>query len=1322
MADQGTLSTRKAVWCVQWRLPQQRKNKTWENDGWLLLDGPSAKLLDAEGKQLAQKNITRELVPQLELPFVNRDIRMDYESTWADFHKSVKGVGTSHGPPPSAVPSNGPQWFSRPHQAATPVVPQRFQTPTIARSVPASRAGNQNTSAPRPRSALGGIGSVQPFRADTPEVDRSCDASGPFGSAAPPSAIKKWQNPILQKAFKVPTPVRKTSPGVEYGAQVGESVRKERERSFGLEARKDTGRDALRDRQAAQEKRARANEGGSTRHANGKGKEREFDVEEELENSPTSPPRPRGANVRGSPDLFDERNDGVVGRNDGDDPNRAKKRKFHPAVETPIAGTTGPVARQPRQSAADMALLRSMGQSASHGSKRARPTPADQTRSKGTRSPRSTAEDDDDGLFLDTSHLDDVFGPNPAVEDIDWGQDLADGEFGLEGSDDESAVKEEEAEQTGEALPARTRYFNVQWRKQSSKKNQVWEGDGVVRIDKSHRATLRDPESGKEMGSVVFPKNVDYGDSPILRMGNKEVEIGEECDRTAFEGSESSAPAVSRPFSAPAPSRASNPLASRTSTPAVVKPIPTLSASASKTKGFNLPGIAPTVGSNSFYKAPSSEKKVPAPVHDPKVDGRVVMRRPDDDHQATYNKKNMPVVDVVIDPLIGDKLREHQKEGVRFMYEAVMGMRTAGQGCILADDMGLGKTIQSIALIWTLLKQTPYFGSGGYSPGTIERAMIVCPVTLIKNWSSEIKKWLGKDGLRVMVADSPTSVKTFATARSYQVLIVGYEKLRSAIDDVKYAQPPVGLIICDEGHRLKSASSQLTKALQTLSCQRRVILSGTPIQNNLGEFFAMMDFVNPGLLNDAAYFKRHYENPIMRSRDPHATTKEKEAGQDAFESLSEIQRNFVLRRTNDDIQSTLPPKLEYTVFLIPNEHETKIYREVLSSSAVRSLLGGTGGKDQLSLLTLLRKCSNTPGLLMQQAEEEAEQRKADSIFTDNLVKFFADDTSPYSFELSAKLNALGTLLAHLRHGGDEKIVVVSNFTATLDIVERHCKSSKYPYCRLDGKTDQKIRIAMVDQFNRGASKNNFIFLLSSKSGGTGLNIIGASRLVLLDSDWNPSNDLQAMARIHREGQKRPCVIYRFLTTGTIDEKIYQRQITKLALSGSVMEEDATVASKSGNAFTFDDLRNIFMFHSDTTCQTHDLLGCRCQTGEDDAEPFDEDEDDASGTGDSEDDYEKGFALKARKNLSILRTWTHYDCSSSATVRSIEDRLLRKVVYKLVETAPEDERDVRAHDDMDDAEKALVEKGERWVMKGGQVGWVFGKKSGRAESSPPPASD
>ncbi|GAA5824225.1 hypothetical protein JCM11251_001575 [Rhodosporidiobolus azoricus] len=910
--------------------------------------------------------------------------------------------------------------------------------------------------------------------------------------------------------------------------------------------------------------------------------------------------------------------------------------------------------------------------------------------------------------------------------------------------EDGDAVEEREAVMVPSQVQEggeKKRYFSCQWRKRSSRKNPSFEGDGVLVVN-GEKAELKDADTGERISTGRIARNALLDDGDELDIGGMTLAIERSIGKpicssasaSVLPGKKPSAPPPNgayKAFRPPSAAKATqNPLArssagiaaaARSTSPEASRP-PSSSAvragSVSSTSFF-LPGAA-AVASKFRPLADggkgSAQGKKAAPRFDPEREGAVVMRQPDEEHAKQYNQKGLTVVDVVIDPILGDKLRDHQKEGVRFMYECVMGMRTAGQGCILADDMGLGKTIQSIALIWTMLKQTPYYGD---NLGSIQRAMIVCPVTLVKNWSSEIKKWLGKDRLRVKVADSKQDVGTFARSKSYDVLIIGYEKLRSCIDEVKFAQPPIGLIICDEGHRLKSSGAKTTQALQSLSCMRRVILSGTPIQNNLGEFFAMMDFVNPGLFKDYQYFKKHFEQPITKSRQPNASKKDKEAGQEASALLSEIQRNFVLRRTNEVNQQHLPPKHDFSVFILPTLLEINLYRQVLSGSTVTALLEGDSKKDQLSLLTSLRKLSNSPGLIMQGAQTD----KGCEALGEELVDLLPQNVDPSDFALSAKLSVLGTLLAELRSTSEEKVVVISNFTKTLDIVEKHCRRKKYPFCRLDGQTPQQERIPMVTSFNRGTQKNSFIFLLSSKSGGTGLNIIGASRLVMLDADWNPSTDAQAMARIHREGQARTCYIYRFFTVGTLDEKVFQRQITKLALAGSIMGEDSAAgetgkgkdssnkgSSGGSNTFSPEELRAIFTLHDESACETHDLLGCRCHFGE--GMPSEDDEEGDEAEESDEDEAGGGFqqasqwqgetsrqAAKQRRNLSILRTYSHYNCSDDTVIDTIDDQLLRSVIYERVAVAAEGDHEVPPQG-----------RGEL-PLRGGQVGWVFGKRSG-----------
>ena len=190
---------------------------------------------------------------------------------------------------------------------------------------------------------------------------------------------------------------------------------------------------------------------------------------------------------------------------------------------------------------------------------------------------------------------------------------------------------------------------------------------------------------------------------------------------------------------------------------------------------------------------------------------------------------------------------------------------------------------------------------------------------------------------------------------------------------------------------------------------------------------------------------------------------------------------------------------------------------------------------------------------------------------------------------SAKFRVLDQMLKCLAEKTTEKVVLVSNYTSTLDLLGQHLASLSLPFLRLDGSTPAAKRQDLVDAFNRTPASKNFAFLLSAKSGGAGINLIGASRLILFDVDWNPATDLQAMARIHRDGQKKPVKIYRFLMAGGMDEKIYQRQVTKMGLADSVVD-----GKKNEASFTAKELRDLFTLKEDLACQTHELLGCSCK--------------------------------------------------------------------------------------------------------------------------------
>lgn len=591
-----------------------------------------------------------------------------------------------------------------------------------------------------------------------------------------------------------------------------------------------------------------------------------------------------------------------------------------------------------------------------------------------------------------------------------------------------------------------------------------------------------------------------------------------------------------------------------------------------------------------------------------------------------------PKVPVVIDPRLAQKLRPHQVEGVKFLYKCTTGMiDPTAEGCIMADEMGLGKTLQCITLMWTLLKQSPNAGKG-----TIQKCIVACPSSLVRNWANELVKWLGPDAITPFAVDGKASKEELtqqmrgwasATGRAVTrpVLIVSYETLRLYVDELRNA--PIGLMLCDEGHRLKNGESQTFEALNSLNVRKRVILSGTPIQNDLSEYFALLNFANPGYLGTRQEFRKQYEIPILRGRDADGSDADRQKGDERLKELLVHVNKFIIRRTNDILSKYLPVKYEHVVFCNLAPFQKDLYNYFIKSPEIQSLLRGKGSQP-LKAIGMLKKLCNHPDLLNLPEDLPG----CDEFFPDDYVpkdlRGRDRDVKPW---YSGKMQVLDRMLARIRQDTNDKIVLISNYTQTLDVFEKLCRSRNYGSLRLDGTMNVNKRQKLVDKFN-DPNGEEFVFLLSSKAGGCGINLIGANRLVLFDPDWNPAADQQALARVWRDGQKKDCFVYRFIATGTIEEKIFQRQSHKQSLSSCVVDSAEDVERH----FSLDSLRELFQYRPCTTSDSHDTFKCkRCKDG-------------------------RQFIKAAAMLYGDTSTWNHFtNEGESGPMGRIQDLLLRQ---------------------------------------------------------------
>jgi DNA excision repair protein ERCC-6 len=338
-----------------------------------------------------------------------------------------------------------------------------------------------------------------------------------------------------------------------------------------------------------------------------------------------------------------------------------------------------------------------------------------------------------------------------------------------------------------------------------------------------------------------------------------------------------------------------------------------------------------------------------------------------------------------------------------------------------------------------------------------------------------------------------------------------------------------GYIILDEGHRIRNPDAEITMSCKRFETPHRFILSGTPIQNNLKELWSLFDFVFPGKLGTLSTFQHQFGIPISQGGYSNASPLQVQTAYKCACMLRDLISPYLLRRLKKDVQHQLPKKREQVLFCRLTDIQVQAYHEFLRGNDVKKCTQGKGAL--FRAVTILRQLCNHPDLLLHGTDDEPEDFGA--VFR------------------SGKLQVVEQLLPMWQQQ-KHRVLLFSQSRQMLNILENFVLEKNYKYMRMDGTTQVKNRVTMIDKFNNDDSY--FVFLLTTKVGGIGINLTGANRVILYDPDWNPSTDLQALERAWRLGQKKEVTVYRLMTSGTIEEKMYHRQIFKQFLSNKILKD------------------------------------------------------------------------------------------------------------------------------------------------------------------------
>ncbi|KAK4123860.1 hypothetical protein N657DRAFT_573407 [Parathielavia appendiculata] len=475
--------------------------------------------------------------------------------------------------------------------------------------------------------------------------------------------------------------------------------------------------------------------------------------------------------------------------------------------------------------------------------------------------------------------------------------------------------------------------------------------------------------------------------------------------------------------------------------------------------------------------------------------------------------------------LVGGTLKEYQLKGLQWM----LSLYNNNLNGILADEMGLGKTIQTISLITYLIEKKQQ--NGPY--------LVIVPLSTLTNWNLEFDKWA--PSVAKVVYKGPPNARKMQQEKirqgRFQVLLTTYEyiiKDRPLLSKIKWFH-----MIIDEGHRMKNSNSKLSATIQQYySTRYRLILTGTPLQNNLAELWAMLNFVLPNIFKSAKTFDEWFNTPFANTggQDKMELTEEEQIL--VIRRLHKVLRPFLLRRLKKDVEKDLPDKTEKVIKCKFSALQARLYKQMVTHQkiAVSDGKGGkTGARGLSNMIMQLRKLCNHPFVF-----DEVENQMNPANVSNDLL-----------WRTAGKFELLDRILPKYKATG-HRVLMFFQMTAIMDIMEDFLRFRGIQYLRLDGTTKSEDRSDLLKEFNRPDSPY-FMFLLSTRAGGLGLNLQTADTVIIYDSDWNPHQDLQAQDRAHRIGQKNEVRILRLISSASVEEKILERARFKLDMDGKVIQ-------------------------------------------------------------------------------------------------------------------------------------------------------------------------